>query len=130
MSQSDLHRQTELPGVVKCCFPDPLFCIHLELAKLGVQWDSAPDICRLEEILHCTEDKMLHNALTEFSITLTVLSRDGVTIDEVWIGKWSYLTFTLVTANIYDSLTELHTPKITVTTAHMESSHSSLAVAW
>jgi hypothetical protein len=35
-----------------------------------------------------------------------------------------------VTTNNYDSLTELHTPKITVTTAHMMSSRSSLAVAW
>jgi hypothetical protein len=36
----------------------------------------------------------------------------------------------LVTTNNYDSLTELHTPKITVTTAHINSSQSSLAVAW
>jgi hypothetical protein len=35
-----------------------------------------------------------------------------------------------VTTNNYDSLTELHTPKITVTTAHIRSSQSSLAVAW
>jgi hypothetical protein len=35
-----------------------------------------------------------------------------------------------VTTNNYDSLTELHTPKITVTTAHIKSSLSSLAVAW
>jgi hypothetical protein len=34
-----------------------------------------------------------------------------------------------LTANIYDSLTELHTPKITVTTAHIKSSQCSLAVA-
>jgi hypothetical protein len=34
-----------------------------------------------------------------------------------------------VTTNNYDSLTELHTPKITVTTAHIKSSQSSLAVA-
>jgi hypothetical protein len=37
---------------------------------------------------------------------------------------------TLVTTNNYDSLTELHTPKITVTTAHIKSSQASLAVAW
>jgi hypothetical protein len=30
----------------------------------------------------------------------------------------------------YDGLTELHIPKITVTTAHIKSSQSSLAVAW
>jgi hypothetical protein len=38
-----------------------------------------------------------------------------------------------VTANDYDSLTELHTPKITVTTADIKSSHfamSSSVVAW
>jgi hypothetical protein len=33
-----------------------------------------------------------------------------------------------VTTNNYDSLTELHTPKITVTATHMKSSQSSLAV--
>jgi hypothetical protein len=36
----------------------------------------------------------------------------------------------LVTTNNYASLTELHTPKITVTAAHVMSSQSSLAVAW
>jgi hypothetical protein len=35
-----------------------------------------------------------------------------------------------VITNNYDSLTELHIPKITVTTAHIKSSQSSLAVAW
>jgi hypothetical protein len=35
-----------------------------------------------------------------------------------------------VTTNNYDSLTDLHTPKIAVTTAHLKSSQSSLAVAW
>jgi hypothetical protein len=35
-----------------------------------------------------------------------------------------------VTTNNYDSLTELHTPSITVTTAHIKSSQSSIAVAW
>jgi hypothetical protein len=35
-----------------------------------------------------------------------------------------------VTTNNYDSLTELHTAKITVTTAHIKSSQSSLTVAW
>jgi hypothetical protein len=34
-----------------------------------------------------------------------------------------------VTTNNYDSLTELHTPKITVTTGYIKSSQSSLAVA-
>jgi hypothetical protein len=54
----------------------------------------------------------------------------SVTGDEVWIGNWIYWTFTLVTTNSYDSLTELHTTKITVTTAHIKSSQSSLAVTW
>jgi hypothetical protein len=35
-----------------------------------------------------------------------------------------------VTTNNYDSLTELHTPKITVTIAHIKSSQTSLDVAW
>jgi hypothetical protein len=39
--------------------------------------------------------------------------------DGVWIGNWIYWTLTLVTINNYDSLTELHTPKITVSTAHI-----------
>jgi hypothetical protein len=36
----------------------------------------------------------------------------------------------IVTTSNYDSLTELYTSKATVTTAHIESSQSSLAVAW
>jgi hypothetical protein len=35
-----------------------------------------------------------------------------------------------VTTNNYDSLTEIHTPKITVTTAHIKSCRSLAAVAW
>jgi hypothetical protein len=35
-----------------------------------------------------------------------------------------------ITTNNYDSLTELHTPKIILTTAHTKCSHSLLAVAW
>jgi hypothetical protein len=35
-----------------------------------------------------------------------------------------------VTTNNYDSLTELHTPKITVTTANIKFSQFSIAVAW
>jgi hypothetical protein len=42
----------------------------------------------------------------------------------------SVIGFTLETTNNYDSLTELHTPKISVTKAHIKSSQSSLAVAW
>jgi hypothetical protein len=35
-----------------------------------------------------------------------------------------------VTTNDYGSLTELHTPKISVTTEHIKSSQFSLAIAW
>jgi hypothetical protein len=50
-------------------------------------------------------------------------------IDGVWIiGYIEHLQN--VTTNNYDSLAELHTPKITVTTADTKSSQSSLAVAW
>jgi hypothetical protein len=58
-----------------------------------------------------------------------VLSRVSVTIDGVWTGNWIYWTLTLVTTNNYDSLTELRTQKITVTTAHVMSSQTSLVVA-
>jgi hypothetical protein len=50
---------------------------------------------------------------------LKMILSHGVTRDEVWIGNWIYWTLTLVTTNNYDSLTELHTPQITVTTAHI-----------
>jgi hypothetical protein len=50
--------------------------------------------------------------------------------DEVFIGKWIYWILPLVTTNNHDSLSELHTPKINVTTAHIESSQSSLTFAW
>jgi hypothetical protein len=53
----------------------------------------------------------------------------SVNIDGVWIGNWFYWTLTFVTTTKHYSLTELHTPKITVTTAHLKSSQSSLAVA-
>jgi hypothetical protein len=46
----------------------------------------------------------------------------SVTIDGVWIGNWIYWTLPLVTAHNYDSLTELHTQKITVTSADIKSS--------
>jgi hypothetical protein len=55
----------------------------------------------------------------------------SLTTDGVWIGNRIYWTLLhRVTTNNYDSLTELHTPKITVTTAHIKSSQSSLANAW
>jgi hypothetical protein len=64
---------------------------------------------------------------TFLNIIFTIL----VTIDGVWIGNRIYCTFIqLVTTNNYDSLTELHTTKITVTTVHIKSSQSSLAIAW
>jgi hypothetical protein len=58
------------------------------------------------------------------------MSYDKVNIDAVWIGNRIYWTLTLVTTNNYDSLAELQTPKITITTAHIKSSQSSLVVAW
>jgi hypothetical protein len=56
-----------------------------------------------------------------------VLLLVSVTVDEVWIGFIGLLQ--LVTTNNYDSLIELHTPKITVTTAHIETYQSFLADA-
>jgi hypothetical protein len=58
-----------------------------------------------------------------------VLSRVRVTVDGFWTDNWIYWTLTLVTTNNYYSLTELRTPKITVTTAHVMSSQASLFVA-
>jgi hypothetical protein len=62
-----------------------------------------------------------------YSNCVTALS---VTRDEVSIGNRIYWTLTLVTTSNYDSLTQLHTQKINVTTAHLKSSPASLAVAW
>jgi hypothetical protein len=53
----------------------------------------------------------------------------SVTNDKIWTGNWIYWTLTLVTTNNYDNLTELPTPKITLTTAHIKSPQSSQAVA-
>jgi hypothetical protein len=53
----------------------------------------------------------------------------SVTTDGVWIGNRFIGHLENVTTNTYDSLTELHTPKITVTTAHIKSSQSSSAAA-
>jgi hypothetical protein len=54
-----------------------------------------------------------------------------VTVDGVRIGNRIYWTLIqLVTTINYDSLTELHTPKIVVTAAYINSSQSSLAFAW
>jgi hypothetical protein len=41
----------------------------------------------------------------------------SATTDGVWIGNQIYGILTLVTTNNYVSLTELHTSKVTVTTA-------------
>jgi hypothetical protein len=67
----------------------------------------------------------IYSVSTDTSVTLL-----SVTRDEVWIDKWVYWTLTLVTTNNYDSLTEIHTPNITVTIAHIKSSQSSITVAW
>jgi hypothetical protein len=58
-----------------------------------------------------------------------ILSRDRVTIDGVCIDNRIYWALTLVTTCNYDSPAELHTPKITVITAHIKFSQSLLAVA-
>jgi hypothetical protein len=58
----------------------------------------------------------------------TTLSCCG-TRNEVWICNWICWTFTERNSNHY-SLTELHTPKITVTTGRIKSSQCLLAVAW
>jgi hypothetical protein len=57
-----------------------------------------------------------------------LFSRDR-TIDGVWIGNWIYCTCTLIKADKYDCLSELLTPKITVTTSNINRSKSLLAVA-
>jgi hypothetical protein len=58
----------------------------------------------------------------------SLLSRDRVTIACFGsiIGFIGHLEN--ITTNNYDSLTELHTPKVTVITAHIKSYQSSLAV--
>jgi hypothetical protein len=71
-----------------------------------------------------------------FRITLVSVV-DNVTCMKVttWLGLVIGFTELLqnVTTYNYDSLTELHAPRITVTTAHIKSSHfaiSSPVVAW
>jgi hypothetical protein len=59
----------------------------------------------------------------------TVLSR-AVAGHGVLVGKEIYWTHPLVTTDNYDRITELHTPEIAVTTEHIKSSRSLLAVAW
>jgi hypothetical protein len=53
---------------------------------------------------------------------ILILSRVRVTIDGVCIGNWINEHLQKVTVNNYDSLTELHAPKIAVTRTHMKSS--------
>jgi hypothetical protein len=59
-----------------------------------------------------------------------MLSRDWVTTKGIWIGNRIYKYLQKVDINNYVGLTELHTSKITVTTAHKKSPQFSLAVAW
>lgn len=59
-----------------------------------------------------------------------MLSCIQVPVDGVSTDNWIYQVLTPITTNNYGNLTELHTPKITVSTAHIKSSQSSLAVAW
>jgi hypothetical protein len=46
----------------------------------------------------------------------------------LYIGFIDHLQ--VISRNNYNSLTELHTPNITVTTAHIKFSQSSLVVSW
>jgi hypothetical protein len=63
--------------------------------------------------------------------TASILSRDGAWLETGFRLVARFIEHLQnVTTNIYDSLTELHTPKITAATAHRMSSQSSLAVAW
>jgi hypothetical protein len=55
---------------------------------------------------------------SQVSVFGLILSRDRVTIDGVWIIDHLQI---LITSN-YNSLTELCTPNVTVTTAHIKSS--------
>jgi hypothetical protein len=54
----------------------------------------------------------------------------SVTIDGVRLVNGFIEHLQNVTTNNCDSLTELQTPKITVTKAHLKSSQSLLAIAW
>jgi hypothetical protein len=46
---------------------------------------------------------------------LHIVTLWSVNIDWVWIGNHTYWTLILVNTSNYDSLTELHTPNISVT---------------
>jgi hypothetical protein len=59
-----------------------------------------------------------------------VLSRDSVTVDGVWIRNRIYWTITERNYKNQDNLTQIHTPKLTVTTTLTKSSQSSQAVTW
>jgi hypothetical protein len=58
-----------------------------------------------------------------------ILSRVWVTIDGVWIGDLIYWPLIRTARNYCNSLTHLHTLKITVTAAHIKSCMSSLVVS-
>jgi hypothetical protein len=63
---------------------------------------------------------------------VTILSRDGVTAEGfgLIIGFIDHLQNITPNDYEYDSLTELHTPKIMITAAYIKSPQFSLAVAW
>jgi hypothetical protein len=63
-------------------------------------------------------DAAVKNLNSHYVISLHIVT--WLTINGVWIGNQICCTFVLVTTNNYDSLTELHILKITVTTAHMK----------
>jgi hypothetical protein len=65
--------------------------------------------CKVPTILY-RESLRVYGCI--YSYIVTCLS---VPTDEVWIRNWIYWTLTLIATNNCGSLTELHTPKITVT---------------
>jgi hypothetical protein len=66
--------------------------------------------------------------LLSLSILQYIVSCVRVTFDGIWIGFIDYLW--IVTTRNRNSPKELHTPNITVTTAHVKSSLHSLTFNW
>jgi hypothetical protein len=85
-------------------------------------------LCRERVSKHL--DHIPESGFLDFWTLSIIRCRLSVTGGEVWIGTRIYWTLTLVSASNYDSLAELLTPNISVTTAHIKPAHSLLAVAW
>jgi hypothetical protein len=87
-------------------------CSQLNVTRTGEE-SGTPDPYRTnEDLVGCSTvvAPQLHGVATQNRIYLTLKQ--------------------LVTTNNYETLTELYAPKITVATAHIKSSQSSLAVVW